>query len=57
MSPTLTESMTAAWQQRAQDAYDLLMNAAKAPGLFKPEAVEQARIDLGRALAEIARWS
>jgi hypothetical protein len=53
----LTENMVDAWRQRAQTAMLFVVTASQAPGLFKPDAVEQARRDYARATAEMSRWS
>jgi hypothetical protein len=55
--PKLAGNMIGAWQQRADDALAFLRHAAKAPALFKPEAVEQARRDYAHAVQEMGRWS
>jgi len=53
----LVENLVAAHSARAERAKDNLMAAAMAPGLFKPEFIEEEREKLRRAQANVAYWS
>lgn len=54
---SLPQALAEAWFEDAKRALATLRAAAKAPALFKPDAVEQARRDYAHAMHEARRWS
>lgn len=52
---TLTRSLLLAWSRKAAQALQVINGAAKAPALFKPDAVEQARRDYAHARRQAER--
>lgn len=56
MSTTATDSLAAAWIDRAQRAAEKLRHMEAAPALFRPEAVERTRADYLRAVEQVRYW-
>lgn len=54
---TLQENMIAAWQERRDAAFEVLVAADRAPALFKQATIDAAGEKYRKARVEIARWS
>lgn len=55
-TPTLSDSLRSAWIARYVKASNVVLNGAQAPGLFKPETVAQAEIDLAEGELWLGYW-
>lgn len=51
----LTNNLIEAWLDQAKKALAILRAAEKAPALFKPDAIEQARRDYAHAIQQADR--
>lgn len=57
MSTTATATLVQSWGKRYGQAVAVLLHAEKAPALFKPEHVEQARETAAHAEQQWTFWS